>query len=223
MLCAERRERMNRPNIVYIVADDLGFADLGCYGGRAPISPVLDRLAEAGLRFTQGYAKLSRVLADAIRPHDRSLPVPAARRGRGADQQQEPRQHDARPAARASDPAVAAQGRRLPHRARRQVASSAIRRRSDRCARAMTSSSGRCRAASTTSATATRAAPTTSGQGDAEHVEAGYLTDLISARAVDCIGRFASAGHAPFFLSVPLHRAALALGNAAPTKPLPPR
>ncbi len=47
---------MTRPNIVFIVADDLGFADLGCYGGRLPISPVLDRLAANGLRFTQGYA-----------------------------------------------------------------------------------------------------------------------------------------------------------------------
>jgi arylsulfatase A-like enzyme len=47
---------MHRPNIVYIVADDLGFADLGCYGGRVPVSPVLDRLAAQGLLFTQGYA-----------------------------------------------------------------------------------------------------------------------------------------------------------------------
>ena len=49
-----------RPNIVFIVADDLGFADLGCYGGReaefGPVSPVLDGLAAAGLKFTQGYA-----------------------------------------------------------------------------------------------------------------------------------------------------------------------
>ena len=49
-----------RPNIVFIVADDLGFADLGCYGGRdadfGPVSPVLDRLAAGGLRFTEGYA-----------------------------------------------------------------------------------------------------------------------------------------------------------------------
>src|SRR5881394_3263368 len=47
---------MRRPNIVFIVADDLGFADLGCYGGRVPVSPVLDRLAANGMRFTQGYA-----------------------------------------------------------------------------------------------------------------------------------------------------------------------
>ena len=45
-----------RPNIVFIVADDLGYADLGCYGGRAPVSPVLDRLAARGMKFTQGYA-----------------------------------------------------------------------------------------------------------------------------------------------------------------------
>ena len=49
-----------RPNIIFIVADDLGFADLGCYGGRdaafGPVSPVLDGLAARGLRFTDGYA-----------------------------------------------------------------------------------------------------------------------------------------------------------------------
>lgn len=49
-----------RPNIVFIVADDLGFADLGCYGGReasfGAVSPQLDALAAAGIRFTQGYA-----------------------------------------------------------------------------------------------------------------------------------------------------------------------
>ncbi len=46
----------SRPSFVFIVADDLGYADLGCYGGRVPISPVLDRLAARGVRFTQGYA-----------------------------------------------------------------------------------------------------------------------------------------------------------------------
>ncbi len=45
-----------RPNIIFIVADDLGYADLGCYGARAPVSPVLDDLAANGLRLTQGYA-----------------------------------------------------------------------------------------------------------------------------------------------------------------------
>ncbi|RYF38679.1 MAG: twin-arginine translocation pathway signal protein [Comamonadaceae bacterium] len=46
----------SRPNIIFIVADDLGYADLGCYGGREPVSPVLDGLAAGGMRFTDGYA-----------------------------------------------------------------------------------------------------------------------------------------------------------------------
>lgn len=51
---------MKRPNILFIVADDLGYADLGCYGGReasfGAVSPVLDALAARGLRMTQGYS-----------------------------------------------------------------------------------------------------------------------------------------------------------------------
>ena len=38
------------------MADDLGYADVGCFGARAPITPSLDRLAADGLRFTDGYA-----------------------------------------------------------------------------------------------------------------------------------------------------------------------
>lgn len=48
-----------RPNFVFILADDLGYADLGCYGGRSGCSPVLDRMAAQGLRFTEGYANSS--------------------------------------------------------------------------------------------------------------------------------------------------------------------
>ena len=48
-----------RPKFVFILADDLGYADLGCYGGRSGCSPVLDRLAREGLRFTDGYANSS--------------------------------------------------------------------------------------------------------------------------------------------------------------------
>jgi arylsulfatase A len=45
-----------RPNIILIVADDLGWADLGCYGSKFHRTPHLDRLAEGGRRFTQAYA-----------------------------------------------------------------------------------------------------------------------------------------------------------------------
>src|SRR5689334_21066519 len=47
-------ERPARPNIVIILADDLGYSDLGCYGGEIR-TPHLDRLAAGGLRFTQFY------------------------------------------------------------------------------------------------------------------------------------------------------------------------
>ena len=51
-----RTEESNplRPNIVLIVADDLGFSDLGCYGGEIE-TPNLDRLAAEGMQFTQFY------------------------------------------------------------------------------------------------------------------------------------------------------------------------
>ena len=44
------------PNIVFILADDLGYGDLGCYGQKRIRTPNIDRLAKEGLRFTQCYA-----------------------------------------------------------------------------------------------------------------------------------------------------------------------
>jgi arylsulfatase A-like enzyme len=43
-------------NFVFIVADDLGYADLGCYGGRSNCSPNLDKLAANGIRYINGYS-----------------------------------------------------------------------------------------------------------------------------------------------------------------------
>jgi arylsulfatase A-like enzyme len=45
-----------KPNIVFIMADDLGYADVSCYGQRDYRTPNIDGLAIGGLRFTQGYA-----------------------------------------------------------------------------------------------------------------------------------------------------------------------
>jgi len=42
------------PNVVLIMSDDMGFSDIGCYGGEIN-TPNLDRLANRGLRFTQFY------------------------------------------------------------------------------------------------------------------------------------------------------------------------
>jgi arylsulfatase A-like enzyme len=44
------------PNIIFILADDLGYGDLGCYGQKRFATPNIDRLAAEGLRFTQHYS-----------------------------------------------------------------------------------------------------------------------------------------------------------------------
>lgn len=51
--CAATRER---PNVIFILADDLGYGDLGCYGQKMIATPRIDRLAAEGTRFTQFYA-----------------------------------------------------------------------------------------------------------------------------------------------------------------------
>ena len=45
-----------RPNVIFIVIDDLGWSDLGCYGSKFYRTPNIDRLAADGIRFTQAYA-----------------------------------------------------------------------------------------------------------------------------------------------------------------------
>lgn len=44
-----------RPNVIFIVADDLGYGELGSYGGKEIPTPHIDGLAKSGVRFTQGY------------------------------------------------------------------------------------------------------------------------------------------------------------------------
>ncbi|MDE5626635.1 MAG: sulfatase-like hydrolase/transferase, partial [Candidatus Amulumruptor sp.] len=45
-----------RPNILYIMCDDMGYGDLGCYGQQLISTPRIDSLAAQGIRFTQAYA-----------------------------------------------------------------------------------------------------------------------------------------------------------------------
>ena len=49
-------ESAKNPNIIFIMADDLGYGDLGCYGQKVIQTPNIDRMAEEGMRFTQCYA-----------------------------------------------------------------------------------------------------------------------------------------------------------------------
>ena len=49
-----RGAKLERPNIIIILVDDMGFSDIGCYGGEIE-TPNLDSLAANGIRFTQFY------------------------------------------------------------------------------------------------------------------------------------------------------------------------
>ncbi|MBN1342545.1 MAG: arylsulfatase [Phycisphaerae bacterium] len=53
---AEGKGAGRPPNIIFILADDLGYGDLGCYGQKQIQTPNLDRFAAEGVRFTQAYA-----------------------------------------------------------------------------------------------------------------------------------------------------------------------
>ncbi len=50
------RAAERRPNLIWIMADDLGYAELGCYGQKVIATPHLDRMAKEGMRFTHFYA-----------------------------------------------------------------------------------------------------------------------------------------------------------------------
>lgn len=60
--CAQAAQRTDsgakkrKPNIVYIIADDLGYAEVGCYGQKKIKTPNIDKLATQGMKFTQHYS-----------------------------------------------------------------------------------------------------------------------------------------------------------------------
>ena len=54
--CSDKTEAPKTPNIVFILADDLGWGDLGCYGQEKISTPNIDALAALGVRFTQCYS-----------------------------------------------------------------------------------------------------------------------------------------------------------------------
>jgi arylsulfatase A-like enzyme len=53
---AANKAKSEKPNIIFIIADDMGYGDLACYGNKTVKTPHIDQLAHDGLRFTQAYA-----------------------------------------------------------------------------------------------------------------------------------------------------------------------
>ncbi len=185
------------PNIVYIMADDLGYADVGCYGRPDLKTPNIDRIAARGVRFLQGYAN------SAVCSATRTALITGRYQYRLRIGLEEPLGGNAdRPAAGTSDAAVAAQGK--PATARRSSASGI---------------SGSCR-------TSVRCKSGydhfygfrgggidyyrhTPGSGPNEDLwdddvqvhQIGYSTELFGNRAVDVVNGYAKARQ-PFFLSL---------------------
>ena len=86
--CAPDEGAGSRPNIILIVADDMGFSDLGSYGAAVIETPNLDRLAEGGLRFTQFYNAARCVptrasLLTGLYPHQAGIGHMVGRSGNG--------------------------------------------------------------------------------------------------------------------------------------------
>lgn len=73
-----RGEVEGPPNVVLILADDLGWGELGCYGQEKIRTPYLDRLAAEGMRFTQAYTL--RVPRRPVAPDRHVAEVPAGPR-----------------------------------------------------------------------------------------------------------------------------------------------
>ena len=54
--CMSQEKTGQKPNIIFILADDLGYADLGCFGQKLIKTPNLNKMASEGIKFTQHYA-----------------------------------------------------------------------------------------------------------------------------------------------------------------------
>lgn len=69
----------SRPNIIFILADDLGYADLSCYGRKDYQTPHLDKLASEGIKFHNAYAGSALCHAQPRVINDGSLSCPNSR------------------------------------------------------------------------------------------------------------------------------------------------
>ena len=81
----------SRPNIVFILTDDMGYGDLGCYGGEFVPTPNLDRMAREGIRFTQFYVASPICSPSRTGCHHRHVPGALAHHQLPPDAQRQPR------------------------------------------------------------------------------------------------------------------------------------
>ena len=55
-----------KPNMIYLLLDDAGYADLSCYGQKRFTTPNIDQLSSEGMRFTQHYSRINGVCPHAM-------------------------------------------------------------------------------------------------------------------------------------------------------------
>jgi len=72
-------QQNNRPNIILIYADDLGYGDLSCYGATKIHTPHIDALAKAGIRFTNAHSSSANLYAFALCVDDRKVSMATTR------------------------------------------------------------------------------------------------------------------------------------------------
>lgn len=56
---AQKKTKEKQPNVIFIIADDLGYGDMSCYGAHRIQTPHVDALANSGIRFTDAHAVAS--------------------------------------------------------------------------------------------------------------------------------------------------------------------
>ena len=179
------------------MADDLGYADVACYGRPDLTTPNIDRLAAKGVRFLQAYANSAVCTATRTALITGRYQYRLRARARGAAGRQPGR----RPAARASHPAVAAEEGRLRHDADRQMApgrAAEVRPAQERLRPFLRLPRRR---ASTTTRTPAPSTTTICGTTTCRSSRSGYLTELLGDRAVDVVNGYAKSRQ-PFLLSL---------------------
>ena len=65
---AQKKATDRQPNVIFIIADDLGYGDMSCYGAHRVRTPHVDALADSGIRFTDAHAVASTSTPSLLKP-----------------------------------------------------------------------------------------------------------------------------------------------------------